>query len=166
VQRIEAGEPCSYETMLSLAAALGADVSQLGLASRQCSEDYGLSPARMGGALVAVAPAALFVVVNVLRSGVGVTAPYDFFAASGAKLIRFETFNQVSPLIFLGGAAFALAISMPAIVRIRGKLEGRALILSAVELRAAPLLLALVAVLSALALLAYAAVEQLRSPIS
>lgn len=29
VQRIEAGEPCSYESMLSLAAALGTDVASL-----------------------------------------------------------------------------------------------------------------------------------------
>ena len=35
VQRIEGGEPSSKETMLSLAAALGVDVSELELENRQ-----------------------------------------------------------------------------------------------------------------------------------
>lgn len=168
VQRIEAGEPCSYETMLSLAAALGADVGQLELESRPASAEHTVSAARVGLAVIAVAPAALFVMVNLLRTVMGVTAPYDFFASSGTKLIDFETFNKVSPVIFLGGAAVALAISLPGIVRVRGKVERGALVLSAIELRAkaAPLLVSSLAVLSAVALLAYAALEQLHSPIS
>lgn len=168
VQRIEAGEPCSYETMMSLAAALGTDVAQLELELRPARAEHALSPGRSVLALAAVAPAALFVMVNLLRSVAGITAPYDFFAASGTRLMRFETFNQVSPVIFLGGAAVALAISLPAIVRVRGKVERGALVIGGVELRAkaGPLLVSSVAVLSALALLAYAALEQLRSPIS
>ena len=167
VQRIEAGEPCSYETMLSLAAALGVEVSQLQLESRPHTSGDALSPLKIGAAAAAVVPAALFVVVNLLRSAVGIAAPYDFFASAGARLMRFETFNLLSPVVFLGGAAVALAICVPALVRVRRKVEHGALVLSAVELRAraVPLLVSAIALLSAVALLAYAALELLRTSV-
>jgi transcriptional regulator with XRE-family HTH domain len=168
VQRIEAGEPCSYETMLSLAAALDVAVPQLELEPRQSDHEYAPSAGRIVAATIAIMPAALFVTVNLLRSPLGIAAPFDFLASTGAKLMTFETFNRVSPVLFFGGAAVALAISLPALLRVRGKLEHGALVLSAVELRArrVPLLLSVAALLIALTLLAYVALEQFRTAIS
>lgn len=168
VQRIEAGEPCSPETMLSLAAALNVHPGQLelNLAGRSRPREFG--PLRVWGAVVAVTPAALFIVVNLLRSLMGVTRPYDFFASAGGKLMRLATFNLVSPVIFVGGATAAILICVPALVRVHGKAEGGALVLSAIELRAkaVPLLVSALALLSVLLLVGYAAVEQLRTQLS
>lgn len=168
VQRIEAGEPCSHETMLSLAAALGVDVAQLELEPQRRSSPRELRPLRLCGAALALTPAALFILVNVLRSLAGMPGAYDFFASTGSRFMRFETFNLVSPVIFLGGAAVAAVICLPALVRFHGRAERGGLVVNAIELRAkiAPLLLCSLAVLSALVLVAYAAVEQLHTPLS
>src|SRR4051812_21772637 len=71
VQRIEAGEACSYETMLSLAAALDVNVAELGLEPRPSPREYAPSAWLIATALVATVPAALFVIVNLLRSVFG-----------------------------------------------------------------------------------------------
>jgi transcriptional regulator with XRE-family HTH domain len=168
VQRIEAGEPASHETMLSLAAALGVDVAKLEVELPSRSRPPQLGPLRLSVAALAVTPAAVFIAVNVLRSFVGVAAPYDFLASAGGRLMRFETFNLASPIIFLGGAAAALLICLPTLVRVHAKAERGSLLLSGIELRARtiPLLLCAAAVLSAGILIAYAALEQLRTPLS
>src|SRR5437868_10993079 len=84
VQRIEAGEPCSFETMLSLAAALDVAVPELKLEARQSDREYAPSAPLMVAAAVAIAPAALFVTVNLLRSLLGIDAPFDFLSSAGA----------------------------------------------------------------------------------
>jgi transcriptional regulator with XRE-family HTH domain len=166
VQRIEAGEPFSYETMLSLAAALDVDVSQLEPEDRQNDRsDRSFSKVRTAVAALATLPAVLFVGVNLLRSAIGVAGPYDVFAALGQRVMTFETFNALSPLIFFGGAAVALAVCLPALVRVRAKVGGGAVIISGIQFRAQrlPLILGTTALLSAATLLTYAAIEQVRS---
>jgi transcriptional regulator with XRE-family HTH domain len=165
VQRIEAGEPCSYETMLSLAAALGVEVSQLEPENRQGDRNASFSKMRAVVAAVAMLPAALFIGVNLLRSSIGLAAPYNLLASAGQRIMAFETFNAVSPFVFLGGAAVALAICLPALVRVRAKVDGGMLTISGVQVRAQrlPLILAVTALLSAATLLTYVAIEQFRS---
>jgi transcriptional regulator with XRE-family HTH domain len=158
VQRIEAGEPCSHETMLSLAAALNVDVAQLADASSAPR-----APLPLWVAVILVAPAALFVAVNLLRSPFGWAAPYDILARTGGSLMSFAAFNIVSPVIFLGGMAAALGLSIASLVRVRSRVERGVLRISGIEvaMKAAPALVALVALTSGAALLGYAALEQL-----
>ena len=165
VQRIEAGEPCSYETVLSLAAALNVDVSQLEPENRQGDRNASFSKMRAVVAAVATLPAALFIGVNLLRSSIGLAAPYHLLASSGQRIMAFETFNAVSPFVFLGGAAVALAICLPALMRVRAKVDGGMLTISGVQVRSQrlPLILATTALLSAATLLTYVAIEQLRT---
>jgi len=82
VQRIEAGEPPAAETMLSLAAALNVDLAELGDDARPRSDHIG---ARLALATVLVTPAAMFVLVNLLRSFAGVGAPETCWPASAAQ---------------------------------------------------------------------------------
>jgi transcriptional regulator with XRE-family HTH domain len=162
VQRIEGGEPCAPETMLSLAAALGVDLSELGLRTD------GHTKPKVALAAAFVAPAALFVIVNLLRSVAGFNEPFNLFATIGAKVMDFRTFNLVSPILFIGGAAAALALTLPTLVRFHVKVDRRVVSVSGVDLVARPLALivAAAAIVSGAALLLYAAAEELRSPIS
>ncbi len=162
VQRIEAGEPCSYETMLSLSAALNVDVSLLEPESRQGDRNLSFSKMRTAIAGVALFPAVLFIGVNLLRSSIGLAGPYDLLATSGQQVMAFETFNAVSPFIFLGGAAVALALCLPALVRLRAKVDSGMVTISGIQLRAQrlPLILSMTALLTAATLLMYAAIEQ------
>ena len=79
--------------------------------------------------------------------------------------MSFATFNAISPVIFLGGIAAALGLSIASLVRIRSRTERGVLSISGVDVavKAAPALIALVALASGAALLGYAAVEQLGS---
>jgi transcriptional regulator with XRE-family HTH domain len=167
VQRIESGEPCSYETTLALAAALDIGVSQLDPNERAFTRPTRFASARIAVAAFCVLPLAVFVTVNLLRSS-GATAPYLLLASTGYGVIRFDTFNAVSPIIFLGGAAITVALCLPTLIRFRGKMEAGLVRISGVELRARwlPLSLVATAVIGAGTLLAYVAVEQLRSPLS
>jgi transcriptional regulator with XRE-family HTH domain len=164
VQRIESGEPCSYETTLALAAALDIDVSQLEPDERAFKPMARSTTTRITLAALCVLPLALFVTVNLLRSS-GVTAPYGLLASAGNRVMRFDTFNAVSPIIFLGGATMTVALCLPTLIRFRGKVEAGLVRISGVELHARwlPLSLVATALIGAGTLLAYVAVEQLRS---
>jgi transcriptional regulator with XRE-family HTH domain len=168
VQRIEGGEPASSETLLSLAAALGIDVSELQSAAPRRMSHAQFSRAHFAAAAALIAPAALFLLVNLLRSFGGVGAPYEAAAATGARLMSFRTFNLVSPVIFLGGPAVAIILCLPALVRLRtGRVSDGALCIDGLEVRRNWAAVAIVglAALSAGTLLAYAAMEALRTPV-
>ena len=168
VQLIEAGETASYETLLSLAAALDIKVSELEPEER-AHFDAGLSRSRAALAVIFVTPATLFIVVNLLRSEAGIDGPFDALADAGGKIMSFQTFNLVSPVIFLGGAAAAFAMCLPVLVRLRTSRAGRgALSINGIELRGerAALIIAAAATLSAGILLCYAGLELLRTPMS
>ncbi|MEP6982530.1 MAG: helix-turn-helix transcriptional regulator [Sphingomicrobium sp.] len=165
VQRIEAGELCSYETMLSLSAALGVDVSQLEPENRRGDRKASFSKMRTAVAALGILPAALFIGVNVLRSAIGLSAPYELLASAGQRIVAFETFNAVSPFVFFGGAAVALAICLPALVRVRAKIDSGQLTISGIQVSAQrlPLILTATALFSAAILLTYVALEQVSS---
>ena len=165
VQRIEAGEPCSYETMLSLAAALGVDVSELEPENRNGHDKKPFSLLRAAIAALVCLPSAVFVTVNLLRSAMGLAGPYETLASVGQRIMRFETFNAVSPFVLLGGAALAVAICLPALVRVRAKIDCGMLTISGIQIRAQrlPLILAVTALFSAATLLTYVTIEQFRS---
>jgi transcriptional regulator with XRE-family HTH domain len=167
IQRIEAGELASHETLLSLAAALDVDVAELEPDARTRLRAAGLSRARLAIALVCIAPTALFITVNLLRSVAGISGPFDALAAAGARLMSFAAFNLISPVIFLGGPMIALVICLPALVRVRtGRLSRDVLSINGLELRAQRTALAVagMAVVTAGILVAYAALELLRTP--
>ena len=165
VQRIEAGEPCSYETLLSLAAALGVDVSELEPQTRGSRHEPRVPLARTLAASLFALPAAMFVAVNLLRSAVHVEAPYRLFASAGERLMSFATFNLISPVIFIGGSLIAAAACLPDVIRLRSKMDRGVLSVTAVEFRARSGALAVIAVsgISLAALLVYTALEQLHS---
>jgi transcriptional regulator with XRE-family HTH domain len=167
VQRIEAGEPCAPETMLALAAAMGVGVAELGPGMAVWSGQGRNERARLAIASALVFPAALFVIVNLLRSWAGIAWPYDRLADSGGQLMDFATFNRLSPLLFIGGAAAAVALSTTTFFRFRARRRRGVLSISGVDLLARPLGLAvaMVATLSGAALMLYAAAEQLHSRI-
>jgi transcriptional regulator with XRE-family HTH domain len=166
IQRIESGEPCSYETTLALAAALDIEVSQLEPDPPAFTRADSFRSPRIAVAALCLLPLALFVIVNLLRSA-GATAPYNLLASAGNRVIRFETFNAVSPIIFLDGPAVTAALCLPALIRFRGNVEAGLVWISGVELRARwlPLSLVATAVIAAGTLLAYLALEQFRSPL-
>lgn len=163
VQRIEAGEPCSYETMMSLAAALSVDVSTFEQEVPVPKNTLSGFVGRPVLAAVCLMPALLFIGLNLLRSIGGVTGPYDAVASAGSKFITFQTFNVVTPFIFIGGAAVALLASVPAFLRIRGKFEGGALSITALEVKTrwTTIVLAAAALCSLVTLVAYVALEAL-----
>jgi transcriptional regulator with XRE-family HTH domain len=169
VQRIESGEPASQETMLSLAAALDVDLVELEPDGRASARAATFSRTRLVIALLCIAPAALFILVNLLRSVAGMSGPFDALAATGGRVISFEAFNLISPIIFLGGTAAAFLLCLPTLVRIRATRVGRnVLSINGVELRAQKQALAVIvlAILSATVLVGYAALELLHTPVS
>jgi len=161
VQRIEAGEPASPETLLSLAAALDVSLSELEPDRPMWAARGRMSHSRIAFAILLISPAALFIIVNLLRSA-GIGGPFDLFARLGGKLVSFHAFNLVSPVVFLGGAALALVLCLPTLVRLRSTKVGPAAVsINGMELRAerGALLIAAVALVSAGLLLTYAAME-------
>jgi transcriptional regulator with XRE-family HTH domain len=165
VQRIEAGEPASHETLLSLAAALDVSLSELEPDARMWPEPIRLTRTKAAAATLFVCPAAVFIVVNLLRS-MGIGEPFDFLARVGGKLMGFRTFNLVSPVVFLGGAAVAFILCVPALIRLRTTKFGRAGVnIDAIAVKAdrTGLAIAATAILTAGTLLGYAALELLQS---
>jgi transcriptional regulator with XRE-family HTH domain len=161
VQRIEAGEPCSFETMMALAAALGVDVAVL--QHQACSKPRSSSGARMGVEVLCLLPLLLFILVNLLRSVLRVSAPYDALASIGGKFMSVETFNLISPVIFIFGALAALLLSASNFLGVRTKKDGNTLRITALELTSdwTAILVAVAAFICLTALLSYTALEQL-----
>lgn len=161
VQRIEAGEPCSFETMMSLAAALGVDAAEL--EDRVGSKLKSSRNWRMGAEALCLLPLLLFLLVNVLRSIVGVSAPYDALASIGSKIMSFHEFNLISPVVFIAGAFAALILSTSSFLSIRTKKNGKRLSITALELTPdwTAIATALAAFICLTALVSYAALEQL-----
>ena len=89
VQRIEAGEPYSYETALALAAALDCNVAELEPERQIVRARFHSSSARMALAAIGVMPLALFLAVNLLRSVAGISTPYSLLAAAGPRVMTF-----------------------------------------------------------------------------
>lgn len=164
VQRIEGGEPFSYETMLSLASVLGIDVLQLEPKKLVRSGLPALSITRATVAAIAMLPCVLFVGVNLLRSVAGLAGPYEVLALLGMRLVAFETFNAVSPVLFLAGIALAIAICLPTLIGVRLKVELDTIQLNSIRLgtQRAPLVLVAIALASGGLMIAHAGLEQYR----
>ncbi len=167
VQRIEAGGPASSETLLSLAAALDVDVAELEPDARRQARGAGLSRTRLAIAIACIAPTALFIAVNLLRSMAGVSGPFDALADAGGKVMSLRAFNFVSPVVFLGGAGAALLLCLPTLVRVRSTRAREAISINGLELRAerTALMVAGAAILSATILVCYAALELIHTPV-
>ena len=171
IQRLEAGESPAHETLLAIASALEVSVEQLNgrnvdetnMAGVRGNENWFRSRmAHFMAALLAM-PCLVFVALNALKFGLGWAAPYDRFASLGGQFMSFDTFNTVSPAVFLGGAALAIAIALASQMRPRWTFENRVLSIRGVDIRlsvAATLILVLASA-GAGTLAAYALAEQI-----
>jgi DNA-binding XRE family transcriptional regulator len=159
VQRIESGEPCSFETILSLAGALGVDVSEFDPGTRR-GILAGRPHLQLAAAALCLGPGAIFVAVNLMRQ-LGFTSPYSILASLGSALMTFNTFNRISPPIFVGGAAMSVLLCGSLAIRLRVRAEQTALTITGVELRRLPLAFAIAVIGAATtgALVVYCALE-------
>jgi DNA-binding XRE family transcriptional regulator len=164
IQRLEAGEPCSPETLLSLAAALDIEIAELRRPDAGAIE-RGAPPAgnRSSGvativAALACAPAVLFVAVNLLKYGAGVPQPFDLLAGAGSRVMSFAAFDSLSPFLFIGGLMLAIALCVRNVARPRAHYADGVLTLSGVDLRlrASDLILLILSAAGAGALALYA----------
>lgn len=173
VQRIEGQHSHSAETLMALAAALDVDARDLTAPSLAAGrEQRPLWPAvepRIAGLLAAVlgAPAACFVVVNLLKYGGGVGAPFDVLAAGGSVLGATEVFDRAGPMLMVIAPLLGLALVVAACVRPYGCTEGRSVTLTGVELRwhALAFCAGSIAACSIAALAAYASLEFLTTAV-
>jgi transcriptional regulator with XRE-family HTH domain len=168
VQRLEAMHSGSAETLLAVAAALDVDVRTLNGAAAAARRSSRLwraphPAAASAWAAVLLAPAALFVAVNLLKYGAGLAVPYDMLASLGSAIGAAPAFESASPVLFLGGPLLALALILFSQVRPEGEWEADGLTLTAVQLRFNRLgiAVALAACLTLAALGAYLAGETL-----
>jgi transcriptional regulator with XRE-family HTH domain len=164
VQRIEAGDPCSFETMLSLAAALGVEVSEFDPGTRR-SPSAVRPGVKLAASLICLIPGALFVFVNVMQE-LGLSSPYSALASIGGGLMSFRTFNLISPAIFVGGPVISVLLCGSLALRLRTRSEQAALTITGIELRRMPAAFAIAAMsaITTATLLVYSLLENLRSP--
>jgi len=78
--------------------------------------------------LVLAAPAALFLMANVLNDRLGIGFLYAPFDALTSELYRQRIFNLVSPVVFLGGIAAALLLNFLAIAQLDLRWEQKRLV--------------------------------------
>jgi DNA-binding XRE family transcriptional regulator len=161
VQRLEAEHRGAPETLLALAAALDADVAALTEGRAPTPLPWpGPTPRRAAlWGLGLALPCALFVWVNLLKSGLGLALPYDLLADAGQQLGLLAAFDRLSPFLFVGGPLAAILLNLRALVRPR--LQGGAV--TALEYRLSlPSLAVLLAAGGAAAILcAYLVAENL-----
>lgn len=172
IQRLEAGDACSRETLLAIAGALDVDARAL-IAQMPNGHDTARATPREEArpwpnanraaavAALAATPSLLFVGINLLRQLVGISWPYDALASAGAAIMSFETFNALSPFVFFGGTMVAVLLCLAAQLRPRGSFEGGVLSVRGIEVRpsAPPAVVMLLALGSAGALFLYAVAE-------
>lgn len=78
--------------------------------------------------LVLLAPAALFLLANILKDGLGIGFLYAPVEALISEPHRRQVFNFVSPVVFLGGLVAALLVNALAIVRLDLRCEQNKLV--------------------------------------
>jgi transcriptional regulator with XRE-family HTH domain len=134
VQRLESLHSCSNETLLALAAALEIDVRALTEEKMPKRSWRGPSPraAALVGALLAL-PAIVFVMVNLLKYGLGIDGPYDALATAGQKADGTLFFD--TPWLLLGGPLLAILLNLFTLVRPRFRRDGPSAALVAIDLR-------------------------------
>lgn len=169
IQRLEAGEACSQETMLAIAGALDIDVAALGAAQHAVAAEPPAMPRRLDArraallGAIAATPCVVFVGVNVFRQWLGISAPYEALASIGGRIVPLELFDALSPLLFFGGAFAAVLLCASSQVRPRVSRAGRMFSLEAIDVRpnAAAMAVLLLALLAGGGLFLYAAAEQI-----
>jgi transcriptional regulator with XRE-family HTH domain len=169
IQRIEAGEACSHETMLAIAGALDVGVGALGaaqhaLAAGPAALPRWLDPRRAAffGA-IATMPCIVFVGVNAFREWLGISVPYETLASIVGRIVPPELFNLLSPLLFVGGAFAAVLLCAFSQIRPRVSRAGRLLSLEAIDVRpdVAAMAVLVLALIAGGGLFLYAAAEQI-----
>lgn len=120
-----------------------------------------LSPCRVAvWSLALLAPAALFLIAVILKEGLGIGFLFAPVEALMSDPHRFQVFNLVSPVVFLGGIAGALLVNALAIARLDMRWEQKRLVSTlTIEPRTPNLALILTGGLMLTTFLAYAFVE-------
>ena len=78
--------------------------------------------------LILAAPAALFLLANILNDGLGIGFLYAPIDALISEPHRQQIFNLVSPVVFLGGIATALLLNFLAIAQLDLRWEQKRLV--------------------------------------
>lgn len=173
IQRVETRHAYSGETAMALASVLGVPVADLVAPSAAAPGEHrplwpAPRPRRAAWiALGLTAPGALFMLLNVLNQARISVAPYDAMAALGTRLGIAEPFLRTwtTPLIVM--PLLALALLGMSMLRAHGRVEGRALSVSGLEVRWHPLAVfaALIAAATVIAPLGNLAAETLAQAI-
>lgn len=110
--------------------------------------------------LVLAAPAALFLLANILNDGLGIGFLYAPVEALLSEPHRHQVFNLVSPVVFLGGIAAALLLNFLAIAKWDLRWEQKRLVSTVtIEPRTLNVALILTVGLMLASLVAYASIE-------
>ena len=110
--------------------------------------------------LVLAAPAALFLLANILNDGPGIGFLYAPVEALLSEPHRHQVFNLVSPVVFLGGIAAALLLNFLAIAKLDLRWEQKRLVSTVtIEPRTLNVALILTVGLMLASLVAYASIE-------
>lgn len=110
--------------------------------------------------LVLAAPAALFLLANILKDGLGIGFLYAPVEALLSEPNRYQVFNLVSPVVFLGGIAAALLLNFLAIAKWDLRWEQKRLVSTVtIEPRTLNVALILTVGLMLASLVAYASIE-------
>ena len=166
IQRIEQNGKCSFETMLSLAAAFDIDVKELTkhlpeIESSKSLNILSISPTQKAViGIILMIPAFYFFMSNVLYYEFGFLYVFRVEELFYTNPDNFALFNLISPIVFIGGLGFSMLINLDAVISFRFKRQERGLI-SAIQFH--PHLLNLVIIAISLftlsAMLGYAFVE-------
>lgn len=142
VQRLESTHSCSPETLLALAAVFDVEAQSLmdkeplvpDEPQRRWWPHWAPSrAAALGGALAA--PCFMFVLVNILKYGAGIPAPYDWLAQAGYGVGVAPLFETISPVLLLLAPALAFLINALVQVRLVAGWSSGALSITSVEIR-------------------------------
>jgi len=119
--------------------------------------------------LVLAAPAALFLLANILNDGLGIGFLYAPIDALTSEPHKQRLFNLVSPVVFLGGIAAALLLNFLAIAQLDLRWEQKRLVRAmTIEPRTLNVALILTVGLMLASFVAYAFVENfaiIRTPV-
>jgi transcriptional regulator with XRE-family HTH domain len=173
IQRVETHHAYSGETAMALAAVLEVPVADLVAPSAAAPGEHRplwAAPRPLNAAWIALgltAPGALFILLNSLKQAGISPTPYDALAALGTRLGIAEPFLRIWTIPLIVMPLLALALLGMSMLRAHGRVEGRALSVSGLEVRWHPLAVfaALIAAATVIAPLGNLAAETLAQAI-
>ena len=136
IQRIEHNGKCSFETILSLAAAFDVDVKEFTkflseIKSARCSNILSISPTQKAViGFILMVPAFYFFMSNVLYYELGFLYVFRVDELFNTNSDSIALFNLISPAIFIGGLGLSILINLEAVISFRIRRQKRGLLSS------------------------------------